>query len=154
MAEIVKTTTDAYVGRISLVRVFSGTLRPDQTVHVSGHFLADRGHEDHDEDERIGALSSPLGKPCARSRTATPATSVWLARLTKAETGDTLSGKDKPLLMEAWEMPEPLFPVAIDAHGKADEDKLSHGLAACGRGSDDATRAEPRDPPVGSLDDG
>ena len=37
VAEIVKTTTDAYVGRISLVRVFSGTLRPDQTVHVSGH---------------------------------------------------------------------------------------------------------------------
>ena len=54
--------TDPYVGRISLVRVFSGTLRPDETVHVSGHGLADRGHEDHDVDERVGALSAPLGK--------------------------------------------------------------------------------------------
>ena len=62
VAEVVKTTIDPYVGRICLVRVFSGTLRPDATVHVSGHGRADRGHEDHDVDERVGALSSPLGK--------------------------------------------------------------------------------------------
>src|SRR5215510_5544469 len=37
LAEVVKTTSDPYVGRISLVRVFAGTLRPDATVHVSGH---------------------------------------------------------------------------------------------------------------------
>src|SRR5262249_1911643 len=62
LAEVVKTTSDPYVGRISLVRVFSGTLRPDATVHVSGHGRAASGHADHDEDERIGALTSPLGK--------------------------------------------------------------------------------------------
>src|SRR6185437_5249408 len=66
LAEVVKTTSDPYVGRISLVRVFSGTLRPDVVVHVSGHFSTffgeSRGHEDHDVDERIGSLSSPLGK--------------------------------------------------------------------------------------------
>ena len=45
---------------------------PDATVHVSGHGLADRGHEDHDVDERVGALSSPLGKP---QRTASPGAS-------------------------------------------------------------------------------
>jgi len=37
VAEVVKTTTDPYVGRVSLVRVFSGTLRPDMPIHVSGH---------------------------------------------------------------------------------------------------------------------
>ena len=62
LAEVIKTTSDPYVGRISLVRVFSGTLRPDATVHVSGHGMAERGHADHDSDERIGALTSPLGK--------------------------------------------------------------------------------------------
>ncbi|MDX6355064.1 MAG: elongation factor, partial [Streptomyces sp.] len=43
VAEVVKTSSDPYVGRISLVRVFSGTLRPDETVHVSGHGMQDRG---------------------------------------------------------------------------------------------------------------
>ena len=62
VAEVVKTTSDPYVGRLSLVRVFSGTFLPDVTVHVSGHGMAERGHEDHDVDERIGALSVPLGK--------------------------------------------------------------------------------------------
>src|SRR5262249_461133 len=61
LAEVVKTTSDPYVGRVSLVRVFSGTLRPDTVVHVSGHGMADRGHADHDADERVGALTSPLG---------------------------------------------------------------------------------------------
>ncbi|MGH3157363.1 MAG: GTP-binding protein, partial [Streptosporangiaceae bacterium] len=62
LAEVVKTTSDPYVGRVSLVRVFSGTLRPYTVVHVSGHGMAERGHADHDTDERVGALTSPLGK--------------------------------------------------------------------------------------------
>ncbi|UUU35219.1 elongation factor G-like protein EF-G2 [Streptomyces sp. CA-210063] len=129
VAEVVKTASDPYVGRISLVRVFSGTLHPDETVHVSGHGLTDRGHEDHDVDERIGALSAPFGK---QQRTLTHCIAgdlACVAKLSRAETGDTLSAKDDPLLMEPWEMPDPLLPLAIQAHSKADEDKLSQGLA-------------------------
>ncbi len=127
-AEVVKTTTDPYVGRISLVRVFSGTLRPDQTVHVSGHFAPDRGHEDHDVDERVGALSSPLGKAQRTVGAAVAGDIVAVAKLSRAETGDTLSEKDNPLLVEPWVMPDPLLPVAIVAHTKADDDKLAQGL--------------------------
>nr|WSX52804.1 elongation factor G-like protein EF-G2 [Streptomyces sp. NBC_00974] len=129
VAEVVKTSSDPYVGRVSLVRVFSGTLRPDETVHVSGHGLADRGHQDHDVDERVGALTSPFGK---QQRTLTQCIAgdlACVAKLTRAETGDTLSAKDSPLLMDAWSMPDPLLPLAIEAHSKADEDKLSQGLA-------------------------
>jgi elongation factor G len=109
--------------------VFSGTLRPDTVVHVSGHGLADRGHEDHDVDERIGALTSPLGKT-QRTVSACVAGDVCaVAKLTKAETGDTISDKSKPLVMEPWSMPEPLLPIAVEAQTKSDEDKLSQALA-------------------------
>ncbi|WP_411125421.1 elongation factor G-like protein EF-G2 [Streptomyces sp. x-19] len=128
-AEVVKTSSDPYVGRLSLVRVFSGTLRPDDTVHVSGHGLEDRGHEDHDVDERVSALSAPFGKQQRPLTRAIAGDLACVAKLTRAETGDTLSGKDAPLLMEPWAMPDPLLPVAIRAHSKADEDKLSQGLA-------------------------
>jgi elongation factor G len=129
VAEVVKTAADPYVGRISLVRVFSGTLRPDITVHVSGHGLADRGHDDHDVDERVGALSSPLGKSLRPVPQCIAGDLCAIAKLSRAETGDTLSDKDRPLLMSPWTMPEPLLPVAIRARSKADEDKLSQGLA-------------------------
>ncbi|MCX5436081.1 MULTISPECIES: elongation factor G-like protein EF-G2 [unclassified Streptomyces] len=129
VAEIVKTASDPYVGRISLVRVFSGTLRPDDTVHVSGHGLADRGHEDHDVDERIGALSSPFGKQQRVLSHCIAGDMACVAKLGRAETGDTLSAKDDPLLMEPWDMPDPLLPLAIQAHSKPDEDKLSQGLS-------------------------
>jgi elongation factor G len=98
-AEVVKTTTDPYVGRLSLVRVFSGTVSPDAVVHVSGHFAEGRGHEDHDVDERIGALSSPLGKVQRTIDRGIAGDIVAVAKLTRAETGDTLSDKDNPLLM-------------------------------------------------------
>ncbi|WP_108933816.1 elongation factor G-like protein EF-G2 [Streptomyces ardesiacus] len=129
VAEVVKTSSDPYVGRISMVRVFSGTLRADQTVHVSGHGMTDRGHEDHDVDERIGALSTPFGKQQRPVTHVIAGDLACVARLSRAETGDTLSAKDDPLLMAPWEMPDPLLPLAIEAHSKPDEDKLSQGLA-------------------------
>jgi elongation factor G len=128
LAEVVKTTSDPYVGRISLVRVFCGTLRPDAMVHVSGHGRADRGHADHDEDERIGALTSPLGKQQRTVPQCAAGDICAVAKLASAETGDTLSDKDHPLIMESWAMPEPLLPIAITAKSKADEDKMSQAL--------------------------
>jgi len=129
LAEVVKTTSDPYVGRVSLVRVFSGTLRPDATVHVSGHGREASGHADHDEDERVGALTSPLGKQQRTVSQCQAGDICAVAKLSTAETGDTLSDKEKPLLMESWAMPEPLLPIAIQAKSKADEDKMSQALA-------------------------
>ncbi|BBX47381.1 elongation factor G-like protein EF-G2 [Mycobacterium cookii] len=134
LAEVVKTTSDPYVGRLSLVRVFSGTIMPDTTVHVSGHFSSFFGsngssHADHDEDERIGALSFPLGKQQRPASVVLPGDMCAIGRLSRAETGDTLSDKAQPLVLKPWVMPESLLPVAIQAHAKTDEDKLSVGLA-------------------------
>jgi elongation factor G len=137
LAEVVKTTADPYVGRVSLVRVFSGTIRPDATVHVSGHFSqffpAGSGsgsiHADHDEDERIGPLSFPLGRQQRPAPSVVAGDICAIGRLTRAETGDTLSEKSEPLVLRPWTMPEPLLPIAVQARAKTDEDKLSVGLA-------------------------
>ncbi|CCG03491.1 elongation factor G-like protein EF-G2 [Blastococcus saxobsidens] len=129
VAEIVKTTTDPYVGRVSLVRVFSGTLQPDAAVHVSGHGMAERGHPDHDADERIGVLSAPLGA-ALRPVAACPAGDICaVSRLTTAETGDTLSSPDEPRLVPPWQLPVPQLPVAVEAASRADEDRLATALA-------------------------
>jgi elongation factor G len=127
-AEVVQTASDPYVGRMSLVRVFSGTLHPDSLLHVSGHFMTDRGHDDHDVDERMGGLSSRLGK-VTRSVAALGAGDIGtVAKLPHAETGDTISSPDLPLLIEPWSMPEPLLPVAVVARTTSDEDKLTAAL--------------------------
>jgi elongation factor G len=135
LAEVVKTTSDPYVGRVSLVRVFSGTIRPDATVHVSGHFSSFFGtngssttHADHDEDERIGTLSFPLGKQQRPAPSVVAGDICAIGRLSQAETGDTISDKSDPLVLQPWTMPEPLLPVAVQPHAKTDEDKLSVGL--------------------------
>lgn len=127
-AEVVQTTSDNYVGRISLVRVFSGTLTPDATLHVSGHFLADRGHADHDVDERLGTLGRRVGKTLTAVDSLAAGDVGYVTRLPHAETGDTLSSPSLPLLIEPWSMPDPLLPMAIVAHAAADEDRLTVAL--------------------------
>ncbi len=126
LAEVIKTTSDPYVGRVSLVRVFSGTLRPDTEVHVSGH---GERQADHDVNEKVGALTSPLGKQQRPVPQCVAGDICAVAKLGSAETGDTVSDPGNALLMEPWSMPEPLLPVSIQAKSKADEDKMSQALS-------------------------
>jgi len=149
VAEIVKTTTDPYLGRVSLVRVFSGTLTPDIPVHVSGHGLAERGHPDHDVDERVGAISSPLGASL-RPVPSCPAGDICaIARLVSAETGDTLSSPDDPRLVPPWDLPTPQLPIAVEAASRADEDRLATALARLV--AEDPTVRLERRPDTGQL---
>jgi elongation factor G len=128
VAEVVKTSVDSYVGRVSLVRVFSGTLRPEQPIHVSGHGMAERGHDDHDIDERVTHIYSPLGASLREVTHAVAGDLCALTKLTSAETGDTISDRDNPLLVAPWGMPEPLLPVAVVAKTRSDEDALAKNL--------------------------
>jgi elongation factor G len=128
VAEVVRTAIDSYVGRVSLVRVFSGTLRPERPVHISGHGMSERGHEDHDADERVAHIYSPLGSNLREVSHCVAGDICALTKLGSAETGDTVSSPDKPLLMRPWTMPEPLLPVAVVAKTRSDEDALSRNL--------------------------
>ncbi|HEU0104052.1 MAG TPA: elongation factor G-like protein EF-G2 [Mycobacteriales bacterium] len=126
LAQVVRTGTDPYLGRVALVRVFSGTLRPDAAVHVSG----ERGSVDrHEAAERTGPLATPLGS-AARALAHCPAGDLCtVARLGAVRTGDSLSGVERPLRLQPWPLPEPQLPVAVAAAVPSDEDRLDDALA-------------------------
>jgi elongation factor G len=129
LAEVVRTTVDPYLGRLSILRLFSGTLTPETAIHISGHGGSERGHPDHDADERVTQIFSPLGTQLRPIERAIAGDICAVGRLGVAETGDTISAKSAPLLMAPWEMPEPLLPIAVQAATRADEDTLAKALS-------------------------
>jgi elongation factor G len=128
-AEVIKTVSNPYVGRMSLVRIFSGQLIPDTTLHISGHLSNGRSHTSHDIDERVGALTTGVPQDSAHALRAIAGDIVSVARLAHAETADTLSNVDYPLLIEPWLVPEPQLPIAITAHSFSDDSKFTAALS-------------------------
>jgi elongation factor G len=143
LAEVVRTSVDPYLGRLSVLRIFSGTLTPDTAVHISGHGAGERGHPDHDADERVGVIHSPLGATLRPVERAIAGDICAIGRLGVAETGDTLSARSDPLLMAPWAMPEPLLPIAVQAATRGDEDALAKALGRLTAG-DPTVRVERR----------
>ena len=129
VAQVIRTTTDPFAGRLSMVRIFSGTLRAEDLVHISGHRpRPDDAHPDHDNDERVGLIQAAVGTELKPRPSAIAGEIVMVPKLTTAETGDTLSAKDRPALVAPWNLPEPLLPLAIRAATRNDEDKLAGAL--------------------------
>jgi len=132
VAEVVRTSVDPYLGRLSIIRLFSGTLAADTALHVSGH--ADRfagsetGHPEHDADERVAGLFSPLGALLRPVTSVVAGDLCAISRLAAAETGDTISAKSDPWLVAPWPAPDPLLPIAVKAPTRSDEDALAKAL--------------------------
>lgn len=129
VAEVVSTRSDAYMGHLSLVRVFSGTLRPDRAVHVSGHLelISDtlgEGHAGHDDDVRPGAVAAPFDGELLTKAQAIAGEIVVVTKLSSAQTSDSLSDPDRPLLVAPWALPEALLPAGVEPATRADEDKM------------------------------
>ncbi len=129
VAEVVHTQSDAYVGHLSLVRVFSGTLRPDRAVHVSGHLEllgvpTGEGHAAHDDDVRPGAVFASFDGELLPKTEAIAGEVVVVTKLATAQTSDTISSPDAPLLVTPWALPEALLPAAVAAATRADEDRM------------------------------
>ena len=133
VAQVIRTTTDPFAGRLSMVRIYSGTLRTDDVVHLSGHKAFFLGldpdeYPDRDQEERIGQIQQAQGVELKPKTSAIAGEIVMLPKLAAAETGDTLSAKDDVVLIPNWKMPAALLPLAIKAATRNDEDKLSGAL--------------------------
>ncbi len=133
IAQVIRTTSDQFAGRGSLVRVFNGSLKADDAVQVSGQrslFTGreDPAHPDHSDPDKIGPLSVTGVNENSPITQAVAGQIVFVTKMSKPETSDTLSAKASPVLVNPWNLPEPLLPVAIKAASRNDEDKLPVAL--------------------------
>jgi elongation factor G len=118
LVRVFKTAADPFVGRLTYLRVLSGTLKSQ-----GGVFNATKG-----EDERIGQLLYLHGKeqePAAELRAGEIGA---VAKLGVTETGDTLSTRESGLKLPDIAFPDPTLQVAIDPVSKADLDKMGPAL--------------------------
>ncbi|MEG2851053.1 MAG: elongation factor G, partial [Raoultibacter sp.] len=115
---VFKTLSDPYVGRLSFVKVISGVLEPGMEL-----INARTGKRD-----RFGHLYVMMGKETADVKSAKAGDIVVVPKLTEAKTGDTLS-KSGTMAIDPLPLPVPLYPVAIEAANKTEEDKLGTFLA-------------------------
>jgi len=115
---VFKTVSDAFAGRISYFKVFSGVLKNEATVQNFS-----RG-----STEKLSHISIMQGK------TAVPVTELHagdigaVAKLKDTLTGDTLGDKAAPILYPRVKLPEPAITFAIEPKSRADEDKLGPGI--------------------------
>jgi elongation factor G len=118
LAWVWKTIVDRHVGKISLFKVLSGTLKGDEVLVDS------RTHA----DQRLHGLFSLRGKeqiPCDSF----PVGDIGaVAKLADVLTGDTLAPKNMPVSVPVQGAPEPVLQIGIKPHSKGDEDKLMTAL--------------------------
>jgi elongation factor G len=117
-ALVFKTVIDPFAGKLSLVRVFSGTLKSDTTIYNSTR----------QAKEKIGSLFLVEGK----KQVSVPALSAGqigaVAKLKETQTGDTLCAEHQHLVMDFAKFAEPVMSFAVTPKTRGDEDKVSIGI--------------------------
>lgn len=114
---IFKTIADPFVGRLSLFKVVSGTLRSGLTLKNASK----------DSEEKISSIYFLKGKKQETVDSACAGDIGALAKLSNATTGDTLS-EGRELSLPPIELPRPVLSMAVYAAKKGDEDKIFGGL--------------------------
>jgi elongation factor G len=114
-----KIMSDAYVGRLTYLRVYSGTLRTGAHVENSSK----------DRKERVGRILQMHANHREDMDAAFTGDIVAVVGLKHTTTGDTLCDPANPVILESMTFPIPVVSVAIEPKTKADQDKLTNALA-------------------------
>jgi elongation factor G len=120
VARVIKTSIHPQSGKISIVRILSGTIKADATL---------ANVTKRDEKVRLGGLYRLQGKKQEPIAEAGPGSIVALARLDSVATGDTLTSNGHKVLLPRVPVAEPVFAVAIKPKERIDEAKISQMLA-------------------------
>ena len=115
-----KIMTDPYVGKLTYIRVYSGTLAKGGSVQNSTK----------DKKERVGRILQMHANHREDKDAIYAGDIMAVVGLKNTTTGDTLCEIGRPIVLEALEFPEPVIHVAVEPKTKADQDKLSRALYA------------------------
>ena len=113
-----KVMVDPYVGKLSFIRVNSGTLTSDNNI-----FNVNKG-----DDERISSFKFMTGKEGKDVKEIVVGDILALPKLQSVQVGDTLGMKGSTVLYPPIDFPKPVYSVAITAKSRADEDKLGNAI--------------------------
>ncbi|RJQ17536.1 MAG: elongation factor G [Nitrospiraceae bacterium] len=113
-----KIMTDPFVGQLTFLRVYSGTMSSGSYIYNSTK----------DVQERIGRLMKMHANKREEIKEVRAGDIVAAVGLKSTLTGDTLCDKDQPVILESMEFPEPVISVAIEPKTKVDQEKLSVAL--------------------------
>lgn len=114
-----KIMTDPYVGKLSFIRVYSGTL-------ASGSYVL---NATKDVKERVGRLMQMHANDRKEIDMVYSGDIAAIVGLKNTTTGDTLCAEKSPIILESIHFPEPVISVAIEPKTKADQDKMGEALA-------------------------
>ena len=118
-ALVFKTVADPFAGKLTLLRVFSGTLKSDSTVY----------NANKEAKEKFGQLLLMEGKKQQPIETAGPGDIVAIAKLKETSTGDTLCTEKAPIVYKPVEPLPSVISYAVGAKVKGSEDKVFSSLA-------------------------
>ncbi len=133
-AFVFKIISDPYVGKLALIRTYSGKLTSDARLY----------NATRDTDEKVGQLLTLRGKNQEALTEIGPGDIGAIAKISEIYLGDTLSEKDHQIVFPGIAYPEANYMATIKPLGRGDEDKISQAISRMLE--EDPTIKERRDP--------
>ena len=113
-----KVANDSFVGSLTFIRIYSGTIKSGTGVYNTSR----------EKEERVGRMLLMHANSREDIKEANAGDIVALTGLKYTITGHTLSLEDKPVLLEPMEFPDPVIEIAVEPKTKADQEKMGEAL--------------------------
>jgi len=113
-----KVATDPFVGTLTFIRIYSGTLKAATGIY----------NTTRDKEERVGRMLLMHANSREDVKEANTGDIVALAGLKYTITGHTLSEEDNPIILEPMDFPDPVIEIAVEPKTKADQEKMGEAL--------------------------
>jgi elongation factor G len=118
-----KVATDPFVGTLTFIRIYSGTLKSGTGIY----------NTTKDKEERVGRMLLMHANNREDVKEVNTGDIVALAGLKYTITGHTLSDEDNPIVLEPMEFPDPVLEIAVEPKTNADQEKMGEALGRLSR---------------------